>query len=197
MKDIDIIDRKHTTVSPVQAILALLALLPIIAIALHLNPAFSLWGQRLYHKAMVTAIIYPGMYALLLGMAFPVVSAIRGEMSRRALLVTLVIFGIAALCLLPEYQLPWFLETPHNPGHTKWINYLQGISFHATFAGYTTGFTIGAVLALFFESSVSSTSKDGESQCQAQRFHYSCITFTGLTMTISARMAILRCSSTA
>ncbi|MHB9130918.1 MAG: hypothetical protein ACYDBB_07480 [Armatimonadota bacterium] len=151
MKDFDIIDRKSTTVSPVQTVLALLALLPLIAIAAHQNPAIGYWHRGQFRDAIVTAILYPGMYAVLLGLAFPIVSTLRGEMSRRGLLIALAVFGALAIILnlLVYASLPTLLAIhPSHPGSTRWVNYVQSISFHATFNGYATGFSVGCMLSL-------------------------------------------------
>lgn len=154
MKDFDVIDRKYTTVSPVQAVLALLGMMPIIAITLHLNPALPLWAQRQFKQAVLVAVLCPGGYAALVGMAFPLISAMRGEMSRRALLITLAIFTTLALTLhIPAYaSLPDLLTLhPSRPGNTKWMNFIQGISLYATFTGYVTGISIGCLPALLIK----------------------------------------------
>ena len=167
MKDIDIIDRKHTTLSPLQRLLVVLALLLVIAIALHVNPALWIWYGGQYRLAIITAAAWPLLCLGTLGLLYPVVSIKRGDMSHRAVRKILITSGCLALllCGIALVGLPRLLQLhAANPGSTVWFGRVQGISLYAAFTGYAIGLALGSLLALFFNPSVSSTNKDGGSQ---------------------------------
>lgn len=153
MNDVDVIDRKYTTLSSVQTVLTLLIMLPLIAVALHFKPAIPLWFHGKFQEAIWTAILIPGVYAFLLGFAFPIISTVRGEMNRRALWVTLSIFSTLTIPFILMFcfsSIPYTQQhPPAHPTSTAWLNAMNELSLNSTFAGYAAGFAIGCLISLF------------------------------------------------